>query len=112
MNPRAEKVLKAIRELPMTDVRDLFNNLKYADEWVVTDATGNRTGGPEAAYARLSCIREQVSDSPVLIHKHENRWVVDVYNKNIGSAGDLRTAQSMAESELELMGYFLPWRKH
>ena len=109
MNPRAEKVLKAIRELPMTDVRDLFNNLKYAEEWVTVDENGNRTGPNNAILAHLSCLKEM--DSPVELQKRNNRWHVEVYNKSVGSAVDLRQAQSMAETELELLGYYIPWRK-
>ena len=108
MNPRAEKILKQIRELPMTDVRDRFNNFRYADEWITTDRAGNRIGGVQAEIAYLSCLKE---DSPVRLEKKNNRWTVEVFGKNVGAAQELRTAQDMAEAEVELLGYYIPWRK-
>ena len=108
MNPRAEKILKQIRELPMTDVRDLFNNFKYAEEWIATDAEGNRVGSGQAEHAVLSCLKE---DSPTNLYKKNGRWVIEVFGKSLGTAPDLRTAQDMAEAELELLGYHIFWRK-
>jgi len=107
MNPRAEKILKQLRELPMTDVREMFSQFHYAEEWVAFDAEGQRTGS-NAESALLTCIRE---DSPVELFKKNDRWYIEVFGKSVGSAPDLRTAQSMAEAELELLGYFFPWRK-
>ena len=39
------------------------------------------------------------------------RWVIEVFGKSLGTAPDLRTAQDMAEAELELLGYHIFWRK-
>jgi len=108
MNPRAEKILKQLRELPMTDVRELINNFKYAEEWVCTDALGQRTGGLQAERAILACLKE---DSPTCLYKQNGRWLIEVYGKSLGTAPDLRTAQDMAEAELELLGYYIFWRK-
>jgi hypothetical protein len=108
MNPRAEKILKQIRDLPMTDVRELFNQFHYAEEWVSFDADGQRTGSVKAEASYLTCIKE---DSPVELLKKNERWHIQVIGKSVGTAPDLRTAQDMAEAELELLGYYIPWRK-
>lgn len=109
MNPRAEKILKQLRELPMTDVQDVLNKLKYAEEWICYDAEHVRAGGTQAIHAVLSCVKEE--GSPVQLEKKNERWHISIFNKSIGTAPDLRTAQDMAESELELLGYYFPWRR-
>jgi hypothetical protein len=110
MNPRVDKILKAIRDLPMTDVRELFQNIKYAEEWITEDADGNRTGASQAVSGHLRCLKEDMS--PVVLTKKGPRWDIEVLDKHIGSASELRAAQGMAESELELIGYHFPWRKN
>ena len=110
MNPRAEKILKQLRELPMTDVQEVLNKLKYAEEWIYLDEKSERVGSVAAVTVVLACVRE---DAPVTLDKDRQtgRWHVYVYDKEIGNANELKTAQDIAESELELLGYYFPWRR-
>jgi hypothetical protein len=109
MNPRTEKLLKQTRELPLTEVRDLIAGLKYAEEWVFTDEGNARCGGETATRGELRCVG--TSGIPARVRKVDSKWTIYVESTEVGTAPDRRSTQELAEVELELRGYVIPWRR-
>lgn len=109
MNPRTEKLLKQARELPLTEIRDFIQGLRYAEEWVFTDAGNVRCGGEQAVRGELRVVGTM--NVPAQVRKVDSKWIIYVESQEVGTAPDRRSTQELAEVELELRGYVIPWRR-
>ena len=109
MPPRTEKILKTLRELPMTDLQQVIRDLKVGEEWIWLDENQSRAGST-AVEGTLTCIAS-TSTPASIVKGRDGRWKIVVETMPVGSAQDRKTAQDMAEAELELRGYTLPWRR-
>lgn len=109
MHPRTEKLLKQVQALPLTEVRDLIESLCYAEEWVLLDEGHTRCGGDRAVGGEVRCVGTM--RVPARILRGEKNWTVTVQDQPVGTMPDRKGAQDLAEAELELRGYILPWRR-
>ena len=110
MNPYTEKLLKRVRDLPLPEIRDLIAHLKYVVEWVYTNEGNCRVLSHEATRAEARCAGREFS-AVAQLWKQAQVWEVSCEGKVVGTAPDLHTATELAETELELRGYVLPWRR-
>jgi len=110
MSSRAFKIWRALRDLPLTEAREVVYDLRYAEEWVFTNAGHQRCGHMDAVAGEIRCIGLR-NEPAILLVKRAEVWEVLFKGDVIGSAKDCRAAQDIAETELELRGYILPWRR-
>lgn len=110
MNPYTAALLRRVRDLSLSDARDVLNHWKYAERWVFFDRF-DRCCGMEASPVRgdMLCLGREFSPA-IQVRQQNDLWVVTCSDQIIGTTEALSEAVDMAESELELRGYVIPWR--
>ena len=111
LNPYTAQLLKRVRALPMSDARELLAHWRYAERRVFFDRS-DRCCGMVASVVRgeVTCLGREFSPA-IQVRRQNDLWVVTYGDQIIGTTEALFEAVEMAESELELRGYILPWRK-
>jgi hypothetical protein len=110
MNPYTAQLLRRVRALPLTEARDLVAHLQYAEEWVFFDLANRRCAASEAVTGEIRCLGREFS-SAIQVRKQPESWSVSYQGNLVGTTDTLDAAVDMAETELELAGYIIPWRK-
>jgi hypothetical protein len=111
MNARTEKILRQALTLPLTEVRELVANLKVAEEWVFYDEGNTRCAADKAMRGELRTVIPYADPPAKLFRAEAKTWRVVVMDKEVGTTPTPREARDMAESELELNHYVIPWKR-
>lgn len=111
LNPYTAKLLKRVRDLPLAEIRDLMARLKYVEHWIYTNEGNQHVCEDAATRGEARCVGREVS-CVAQIRQQLRIWTVTCEGEPIGSGPTLSVARDLAEAELELRGYVLPWRRN
>jgi hypothetical protein len=110
MNPYTAKLLKRVRDLPLTEARDLMANWKYAEQWVFFDTADRCCDSEASVMGEIRCLGRELS-ATIQVRKQAEGWAVSYGGRLVGTTDTVSAAMDMAETELELQGYVIPWRR-
>jgi hypothetical protein len=109
MNPYVAQLLKRLRALPLDHLLDVVGALNYAERWVFTDRANCHCPRNKATHGEIRCVGREFFPAATIRFVHTT-WEVSCLGISVGSTSDVDAACEMAETELELRGFILPWR--
>lgn len=111
VNPYTTQLLRRVRALPLAEAREFMAHLKYAETWVFLDVANVHCGADDRAIlGEVRCLGREFSPA-IQVRKQNELWAVNFQGMLIGTTATLSEAVDMAESELDLRGYVIPWRR-